>query len=255
MSTHQWRDTWLLHRRQLVQLVLVALAFIVVWTATGWVLTNWLQGSAIENLDTRVSRNLAENRSERWNQLTAVGSMLADTTVKVVVTTIVATAMLIGWRRWREPLMVVVALVLEATCFIIVTTIVGRQRPDVARLESSPVDSSYPSGHVAAAVTYGAIIVVVFWHTSSRWLRTLSVAIVAAIAFAVAYSRVYRGMHYLSDVIMGSLLGAASVAATAFILRRAIEEDSSLDANGSVLSLGAGRADGEMADTGATTLP
>ncbi len=39
----------------------------------------------------------------------------------------------------------------------------------------------------------------------------------------VAVARLYRGMHFLTDVVFGALLGAASVSATVFVLRRAAE--------------------------------
>ena len=41
------------------------------------------------------------------------GSGLADTFVKIGVTALLAITMRLAWRRWREPLMMVVPLVLE----------------------------------------------------------------------------------------------------------------------------------------------
>jgi membrane-associated phospholipid phosphatase len=149
--------------------------------------------------------------------------MLSDTVVKIVVTAIVAVAMLIVWKRWLEPLMVVVALILEALCFITITTLVGRPRPDVPHLDSSPVGSSYPSGHTGAAIAYSAIVVVIFWHTRRRWIRALAVAFAVIVPVCVALSRLYRGMHFFTDVIFGALLGGASVIATAMVLLRAAD--------------------------------
>jgi undecaprenyl-diphosphatase len=168
-----------------------------------------------------VAKWFVEKRTSGLNSLSFVGSMLADTVVKVVVTALVAIVMLIRWRRWMEPLMVVVPLVLEATCFITVTTLVDRPRPDVPRLDSSPVGSSFPSGHMAAAVVYSAIVVVVFWHTRNRWIRSTAVVFGVLLPVFVGLARMYRGMHYLTDVTMGALLGGASVVATALVLRTA----------------------------------
>ena len=143
---------------------------------------------------------------------------MAETLVKIVVTAVLALVMYAVWRRWVEPLLLALSLILEAAAFITVTWIVGRPRPDVVRLEDSPVGSSFPSGHVAAAAAYSAIAVIVFWHTRSRWARALSVALSIAIPVVVGLSRMYRGMHYLSDVIAGVVLGAVSVAITTKIL-------------------------------------
>lgn len=120
----------------------------------------------------------------------------------------------------------VVPLVLEASVFITVTWFVGRPRPNVARLEGSPVDSSFPSGHVAAAVVYSAMVIVVFWHTRNRIVRSLAVLLAVSVTFIVGYARIYRGMHYLSDVLAGALLGAVAVASSWWILRSIAARDS-----------------------------
>jgi undecaprenyl-diphosphatase len=93
----------------------------------------------------------------------------------------------------------------------------------VPRLDGSPVGSSFPSGHTAAAAAYAAIAVVVFWHTRTVWLRILSVAVTTLIAGVVATSRMYRGMHFLTDTIAGALLGCVAVALTTAVLVRSPE--------------------------------
>jgi undecaprenyl-diphosphatase len=76
---------------------------------------------------------------------------------------------------------------------------------------------------MGAAVSYAAIIVVVFWHTRHHWIRVLAVAVGVLVPLWVGLSRMYRGMHYFTDVVFGALLGGASVIATALILRHAAE--------------------------------
>lgn len=217
------RSTWVLGRCETGLLVGGYLIFLLLWSALGWLLTGRLSETWLLRLDQSVARWFIDQRTPTLNSLSFIGSMLADTVVKVVVTAIVAIVMLVRWRRWLEPLMVVVSLVLEAMAFITITTIVDRPRPDVQRLDSSPVGSSFPSGHVAAAAAYSAIAVVVFWRTRNRWLRSIAVVIAALLPILVGLARLYRGMHYLTDVVMGALLGAASVAVTGLVLQRAAE--------------------------------
>lgn len=214
-------DTWVLRKHEASVLVAIYAAFTAVWFTVGWLLTRSLKNSWIVHTDQSISEWFANRRSSTWNSLSYVGSMMSDTLVKIVVTALVAVAMLIVWKRWLEPLIIVVALILEALTFITVTTLVGRPRPDVPRLETSPVGSSYPSGHMGAAVAYSAIVVVLLWHTRRHWLRVLLIAAGVIIPLCVGLARIYRGMHYFSDVIFGALLGAASVIATVTVLRNA----------------------------------
>ena len=79
------------------------------------------------------------------------------------------------------------------------------------RLLESPVDTSFPSGHVAAATVYAALVVIVFWHTRALWARSLAVVLAVVASLAVAWARAYQGMHFLSDVIAGIVLGVVSI--------------------------------------------
>lgn len=202
---------------------LFVLAFAVIsgaWISFGFLVTGPLDGS-VGDVDRRVAESLVEHRTETWNSLSHWGSMLAETATKVVVTAVVALIMLYRWRRWREPLLVVTALILEASCFLMVTLVVARHRPDVPHLDSSPVDSSFPSGHTAAAMVYGAFAVVVFLSTRKLWPRVLSVVLTIAVVVVVGLARMYRGMHFLSDVTAGALLGLVCLTATWFIIEHA----------------------------------
>jgi undecaprenyl-diphosphatase len=217
------RATWPLHRRQSLQLLCGWVVLTVVWIGLGTLLTGPLAGGVIVRADERFANWMIAQRTPTLDDVTVWGSLLAETTTKVVVTALLAVVFLWLWRRWLEPVFLVVSLVIEAAAFIVVTTVVGRDRPDVPRLDSSPVGSSFPSGHVAAAAAYAAIAVVVFWHTRKRWARILVVLFAVLVPVIVALSRMYRGMHFLSDTIAGAVLGCAAVALTAVVLTRSPE--------------------------------
>jgi membrane-associated phospholipid phosphatase len=194
-------------------------ALVAVWFALGKVVVN---SSAITTLDESVADWWVDHRTPALDTATVWGSGLADTFVKIAVTALLALAMRLAWKRWREPLMMVVPLVLEAAAFITVTYLIARPRPDDG-MESSPVDSSFPSGHVAAAAAYSALVIIVFWHTRKWWIRALVIVVAAVIPMVVAISRMYRGMHFLSDVIAGAALGFAAVALSWWLIRRAVQ--------------------------------
>jgi len=217
------RDTWLLHKAQLLQLLVAYVVLTGVWAGVGKLLTGPLEDGAIVARDVEVAEDLAANRTPRGDDVSHLASMLADTFVKIAATAVIALIMLAVWKRWRDPLMMIVPLVLEACAFITITVLVGRPRPQVERLESSPVDSSFPSGHVAAAACYTALAIVIAWRTRHRWIPVVAAIVLLAIPVAAGWARMYRGMHFLSDVVAGFVLGIVSVLVSWLILRAAPE--------------------------------
>jgi len=195
-------------------------AMVAVWVGVGELI---MRSNSIQERDQSVAEWFVDSRTATLDTLSALGSNLADTMVKIAVTAVLAIAMRLVWKRWREPLMMVVPLVLEASVFITVTYLVARPRPDVERLESSPVDSSFPSGHVAAAAAYGALVIIVYWHVRNRLARACVIALSVAIPVIVGWARMYRGMHHLTDVLAGVLLGIVSVVVSWWMIHRAIE--------------------------------
>ncbi len=87
--------------------------------------------------------------------------------------------------------------------------LVDRDRPDIVEHLAGTNSSSFPSGHSAtAAACWAALAVVVSrrWpNISRRWLAGAA----AAVAVLVASSRVLLGVHWLTDVIAGVIVGWA----------------------------------------------
>lgn len=222
-AAHPWRalmHRWPLEWRDLGAFALAFALLTAIFTGLGRLVVGPLDGS-VGAYDRDTAERFVEGRTPRLDDVSYWGSMLAETGVKIVVTAIVIAVMIAVWKRWEDPLLVASALILEACVFITVTYLVGRARPDVPRLDSSPVDSSFPSGHVAAAVVYGAFAIIVARHARRHWPVVLAIAITVAVSLTVAWARMYRGMHHVSDVVAGVLLGLSSLAATWWIVHRA----------------------------------
>ena len=205
--------------------VLLVIAYVVltaIWTGLGMLVTGPVAGSWVGTVDQDVAGLLVAHRTPVLDDWSRLGTMPADTRVKIIVTAIVAVAMLIGWRSWREPMLVCFALILEAAVFITVTGIVGRPRPGVAQLDQVSVDTSFPSGHAAAAAAYCAIAIVIFERTRNRWVRAIAVVVAVGLPVIVGICRMYRGVHYLTDVIAGIVLGVVCVVTVYAIIRRCL---------------------------------
>ena len=100
------------------------------------------------------------------------------------------------------------AIVGELLVFLVVTFVVQRDRPDVPRLDAAPPTSSFPSGHTAAAVAiYGCLAIVIWRNLSNRPAALVLATLCWTVPLVVGLSRIYRGMHHPSDVVMGALGG------------------------------------------------
>ncbi|MFG2094541.1 phosphatase PAP2 family protein [Streptomyces sp. NPDC048612] len=102
----------------------------------------------------------------------------------------------------------------------VLKALVGRDRP----VWPDPVDTAhyaaFPSGHAMSALVAGALVLWLLRLGGARplWRRTAgAVAVVSVVG--VGFTRVYLGVHWLSDVVGGWLLGGALVAAAAAAYR------------------------------------
>jgi undecaprenyl-diphosphatase len=99
-----------------------------------------------------------------------------------------------------------IAFVMELSLYKILKETTRRDRPcsaDLAiRYRIKPPDQfSFPSGHTAAAFLMASLISF-FWPSAAL--------AVFGWATLVGFSRVYNGVHYISDIIAGSMLGVLS---------------------------------------------
>lgn len=202
------------------RLALPAVLIAAVVIGLGLLLTKVLDGSWLSDADRELSSDLAAAREPDEVELTSIFTVLAETPTVVALTVVAAAVFRVLFHRWRESLVVVLAVVGETLIFWLTTLLIDRPRPRVPQLDPAPPTSGFPSGHTAASVAfYGSVAVVVLWHTRHRWVGWLVVALAIAIALAVGGSRLYRGMHYPTDVLTGLLLGAAWLSTVAARLR------------------------------------
>jgi membrane-associated phospholipid phosphatase len=185
-----------------------ALVLLVALVAVGWLLSRVLHDDGVGRADADLSRWLARRRNGDLNDVTAFTSEFGGT---LTITALAVLAVVFAawvWRRWREPMLVAVAVAGEVGIFLVVTLLVDRERPPVRHLDEAPPTSSFPSGHTAAAIAlYGALAVLASERARSGLVRRLFVTAAVVIPLLVAASRMYRGMHFLSDVLGGVLLG------------------------------------------------
>jgi undecaprenyl-diphosphatase len=116
-------------------------------------------------------------------------------------------------RTWRPLILIGGAAAVSVTATSLGKTLIGRARPDhadaVPPYESSP---SFPSGHTLnTTVVIGLVVYLACLQVHSTVARVSLIAAGAAFIFAMGMSRVYLGHHWMTDVIIGWVLGLAWV--------------------------------------------
>ncbi len=156
----------------------------------------------------------------RWSPVSWIFVLLSAWWVKGLVFTAVA-----GVADLRLPpprriptaaVSVLLATVAAAPITDLLKRVFDRDRPpvattDIAALVDIPATASFPSGHAAMAFA-GAAALAAF-HPRLR-LGAFG------LAGAIAFSRVYLGVHFWSDVLAGAALGAAVGLGVALLVRR-----------------------------------
>jgi undecaprenyl-diphosphatase len=92
----------------------------------------------------------------------------------------------------------------------------GRERPFLATpamvvIGPHPADPSFPSGHSANAAAATTILTALVPEGRLLWI---------GLAAAIAYSRIYLGVHYPLDTIVGALVGVACAIVASKLTRR-----------------------------------
>ncbi|MFJ7061869.1 phosphatase PAP2 family protein [Streptomyces microflavus] len=129
---------------------------------------------------------------------------------------IAAAVIALWWRGARLlALWVAAASLLGSLLSQGVKAAVDRERPRWP----DPVDtahfSAFPSGHaMTAAVSCGLLLWLLRLYGAGPALWAAAVAVAVVSAIGVAATRVYLGVHWLTDVVGGVLLGVAVVAFT-----------------------------------------
>ncbi|MFE6861552.1 phosphatase PAP2 family protein [Nocardia sp. NPDC057668] len=195
--SHPWRGT----ARLAVAWLLIAALLI----GLGMSIRALQSDTTVLHWDHAIVASLSENRNGALNSVLGVFGEVGNTAAVIVVALIVAVIALGARRDWRPALFLATAMVGEITLFLATTAIVERDRPRVDHLNPDlPPTSSFPSGHVAAALTLYLSIAVLLWFTTTGWPYRVLAGTVLLIPVLVAVQRLYAGAHHPTD-ILGSI--------------------------------------------------
>ena len=147
-------------------------------------------------VDHRLERWVVHHRGEPFDTIFVAFSHLGSYGILWLTLAVLAVLLL------RQPLvfpLVVIAYYGSAALSDAIKLAVDRPRPVDHPLVSEPSTSSFPSGHAATSFACAA--------TLASFVPRSGAVVLYVTAAAVAYSRVYVGVHYPLDVLAGAAVG------------------------------------------------
>ncbi|MET9326455.1 phosphatase PAP2 family protein [Tsukamurella sp. NPDC003166] len=163
-------------------------------------------------VDSAVLNAIEPSRSAGVTSVVSVSTELFSPVLVPVWALCVAGFLLYRDRRVQRAAMVLAAVAGAAAVAEVIKLIVGRPRPPAAdQLSAYEATLSYPSGHVTG--TAALLLAIALVGTVGRpAARSAAVAAALVVTVFVAWTRLYLGVHWLTDVSAGLLVGAATAA-------------------------------------------
>jgi undecaprenyl-diphosphatase len=193
---------------------LIAVFAVAAFVLVGYALI--LDGDAGPTPGDRQALDVVDSLRATWltdatKVFTALGSAAA-----LIPLTLIAAGVL-GWRRrWSEFAVLIAAVVIILIGVPVIKEIVDRPRPAGGLIAAGGY--AYPSGHAAHSVFYAWLAFTVAIRVRPGWRHgTALIAAGLALTALVGLSRVYLGVHYLSDVSGGWALGVCAFVGCAAI--------------------------------------
>lgn len=107
-------------------------------------------------------------------------------------------------KKWRSLLYLILTLSGSGILSALTKVFFHRMRPHLWQ-SSYPFPSSFsfPSGHALLSMTFVIILIILTWRT--KW-RSLTIGLGGLFAIAIAWTRLYLGVHFPSDILAGWFL-------------------------------------------------
>lgn len=191
---------------------LVAGLVVVGGAAVGFtdLLDDVLDGEGIAAFDEPVAAWLAAHREVWLTKVLLVATRMGEVDAQAVWLTLVCVVAAVRAKSWLPVLVGVVGGGGVGLVIVVAKHLVGRPRPGLPFALIPAPGFSFPSGHATGAAAVGILgaWMLCRW-VIRRWAVQVAVwaATVTAIAL-IGFSRPYLGVHFLTDVLAGWLLGA-----------------------------------------------
>ena len=125
--------------------------------------------------------------------------------------------LLLRRRLWWTAAWLVTAVVLIGPLTSLLKEVFGRVRPDFAEGGARYDSLSFPSGHSSGIATLVTVALILAWPLLAGRARHWALAAGVTLVVLVGLTRMWLGVHFLSDVVGGWSLGVAWSLLTALL--------------------------------------
>ncbi len=200
-----------------IAVIVVAGALLTAWAGDNFIdLAEMVHANSpkLQHIDTSIHAWAISRRNPGATTFFALMSIIGGPVGLAVLVTAVVIALLI-LRRFRWVLYLLVTVGGGSLLDMELKRYFARARPDLAEMLRQAQGYSFPSGHaMGSTVVFGALSYLAF-RTTTRWRAKAAVlALGITLIIAVSLSRVYLGVHWISDVVAGIAAGTLWVAIT-----------------------------------------
>ena len=177
-------------------IILVISSFLFIW------ITYAIFNDKITELDNRIHSYILGIRNDSLTNILILITNISSAYALIVLSVILLASM----KNKKTPLLIslnlICAFITNQTAKLIFT----RPRPfGINLIEESGF--SYPSGHAMVSMSYfGFIAYLLYKNQKNKFTKTILIITIFLTIITIGFSRIYLGVHYLSDVIGGFLL-------------------------------------------------
>jgi undecaprenyl-diphosphatase len=187
-------------------LTLLSLALIYVLALFGGIVEDIINSDIIVSADVRVANLLAIFRNANLTGIFTWITLLGKWQVISIFT--IATILILWIWKKRSYIIPLLLSIIGSEIFTSIGKVVfHRARPSVALYAENSF--SFPSGHATIAIAFYGFLAYILIRNAKNWKNKINIFFASFIVILlIGFSRLYLGVHYLSDVWGGYLAGA-----------------------------------------------
>ena len=192
-------------------LTIFVIVFLYVFSLLLGIVQDYLAKNGLTSADVRIDNLLYFFRSNTLLHFFYFITLFAESAIVITLSVILSIFLWVRKQRIYVFCLLFALMVGEGLTFS-AKHIFQRQRPDVFLRAITEDSFSFPSGHATTAVLfYGFLAYLIIRNYRSLKTLATTLSFLALFVVLIDLSRLYLGVHYLSDVIAGNLVGFTSL--------------------------------------------